>query len=128
MKRTILAFLFSPIISSFILAAITVIISRQSLADILGFAVNYSFYAYIVTFVLGLPTYLLIYKANNLRNYWQFLLGGLSLSIVPFLFFSIIFAPNIRFLITCLLLGAITGSVFWLIGEKEKNSIQSANI
>jgi hypothetical protein len=102
--RTALAFLLAPAVVPALIALLALL---PNLAGLGLIAAVMAAVTYGVTFVFGVPLYLLL-RAWNLLTWWSLTLCGAILGLLPGLVFA--FASQYHSLI-----GAITGLAFWCI-------------
>jgi hypothetical protein len=124
-KRLVIAFALAP-------AAVPLLIV---LVFVLGgdFGVSYVFagpiaiFAYAVTLLLGLPTFLW-FRRRRWLSFWHFAIGGAVLGLAPLAFFAVIAAPLALSFLAVQPLGyaaidLVSACVFWAIGNWRNSQV-----
>lgn len=87
----------------------------------IGEFVGIGIYAYIFSFVFGIPTLLMLMRLNKLQLV-HFIIAGLILSMMPCLFFHSVFGSLLsikaNFYILCVISTILSAMVFWTIAFK----------
>jgi hypothetical protein len=113
--RLLLAFIVSPLAALLTLIVMAIAL-RTASGEILMSLMFYVPLAYSVAIILGLPAYILsqIFGWNKLTAY---LSGGAFIGLITALMCGLFFSwgADLEFFIFCLIAGALSALVFWLI-------------
>jgi hypothetical protein len=118
--RVALGFILAPIFGPLVVAAYSLWFGGLEGKYIVGFFLNMAMVSYIVAVVAGVPAFLML-KSWKVKLIFGYLLGGILLSLLPFIFFFSMSSVPGELLASCIVVGAVNGLAFWLLAVCKSN-------
>lgn len=127
--RIILSLLAAPLVTPtvFLLYQVTLKDAKTPIDTMVGVYLNYGFYSYLVTLLLGIPVLYVLHRAN-LRKLIYFILGGAMLGLIPATIIGVIGVGKMSIYILCLVSGLLSAVVFWVLsGWGNVNAVRTCD-
>jgi hypothetical protein len=119
--RIIIGFLLAPITGPLFIAVFGYLFGGLQEKYFLGFFLNIAIYSYLISFVVGIPAFLL-FKSTNMKSVLSFILGGGIIALIPFVFLLNMSSKPFMLFLFCISVGIINGVSFWLMAIYKSNN------
>lgn len=124
--RTIIAFIIAPIGIPIILALIGAVglgVGWQN--QLIGASLSFAPYMVLTAWVLGTPVYFLLFQRVRWFRWWQYVVGGALIALIPFTVFAVLFSMTefwrlIRGSFVFMGLGGGSSLLFWAIAIRMR--------
>jgi hypothetical protein len=118
--RVAFGFILAPLFGPLVVATYSLLFGDLESKYFVGFFLNMAMVSYIVAFIAGVPAFLML-KASKVKHIFGYLVGGILLSLLPFIFFYSMSSVPGELLASCIVVGAVNGIAFWLLAVCKSN-------
>ena len=118
--RVVLGFILAPVFGPLVVAVYSLWSGGLESKYFIGFFLNMTMVSYAVAVVAGVPAFLML-KSWRIKNIFGYLLGGVLIALLPFVFFVGISSVPGELLVNSITVGGVNGVAFWLLAICKSN-------